>query len=115
MKKVAIIISKIPHGSSFGREALDAALALSSYNRISLFFIGDGVFHLLRNQVPSVILMRDYISAFGLLELYDIDKCYACIQDLETRHVSNPIIDVIKLDKHRVLPLLAEQNSILHF
>ena len=89
MKKVAIIISSLPHGNAKGREALDIALAASAINHISVFFVDDGVFHLLPNQSPEHILMRDYIATFNMLELYDIEDIYVCESSLNTRNLAN--------------------------
>ncbi|WP_392566334.1 sulfurtransferase complex subunit TusC [Utexia brackfieldae] len=115
MKKIAIIISQPPHGSASGREALDAALALSVYHQISLFFIGDGVFHLLKNQMPNDILMRNYIGSFKLLELYDIEHCYALATDLSQRQITDPIIDIEILTAVQGQVLLQQQESIIRF
>lgn len=117
MKKIAIIISKTPHGSASGREALDAVLALSSINDVSLFFIGEGVFHLLPNQQPDKILARDYIATFGVLELYDIDKIYVCTQDLVEKGLSVDkfIIDVESIDQRQQQQLMQQQDSVLFF
>lgn len=117
MKKVAIIISTPPHGNAKGREALDVALAMSTINHISVFFIGDGVFHLLPNQYPEQILMRDYIATFNMLELYDIEDVYICESSLNARNLVNitftfpcSIIDTQSLNQ-----LLATQDVILRF
>ncbi|NUE96689.1 sulfurtransferase complex subunit TusC [Gilliamella sp. ESL0232] len=87
MKKLAIIISSPPHGNAKGREALDIALAISVINHISVFFIDDGVFHLLPEQQPHKILMRNYIATFNMLELYDIDDVYVCESSLKSRNL----------------------------
>ncbi|MCO6523407.1 MAG: sulfurtransferase complex subunit TusC [Candidatus Schmidhempelia sp.] len=115
MKKVAIILSQAPHGNAKGREALDAALALSAYNQVSLFFMGDGVFHLLKNQQPERILMRNYIATFGLLELYDIEYCYALSQDIACRQITDTNINVKLIDDFTWRELLNQQDAIIQF
>jgi tRNA 2-thiouridine synthesizing protein C len=65
MKRVAFVFSSAPHGSAAGREGLDALLATSALSEdLGVFFIGDGVFQLLSQQAPGVILARDYIATF---------------------------------------------------
>lgn len=117
MKKIAIIISKTPHGSASGREALDAILALSSMNDVSLFFMGDGLFHLLPNQQPDKILARDYIATFGVLELYDIEKIYVSEQDLMVKGLSADkfIIDVLTISQQQQQHFIQQQDSVLFF
>ncbi|MWN05147.1 sulfurtransferase complex subunit TusC [Gilliamella sp. Pas-s95] len=117
MKKVAIIISSPPHGNAKGREALDIALATSAFNQISVFFVDDGVFHLLPNQQPDEILMRDYIATFNMLELYDIDNVYVCESSLKSRNlVQLPRNIPSKLINNQLLTqLLTIQDVILRF
>lgn len=117
MKKVAIIISSAPHGSAKGREALDTALALSTFNHISVFFIGDGVFHLLPNQHPEDILMRDYIATFNMLELYDIEDVYVCKTSLDERNLSQITINIANqlIENKQLHQLLASHDAILRF
>jgi len=83
LKKVAFIFHSSPHATSSGREGLDAILAASAYSEeLAVFFVGEGVLQLLNGQDPSQVLSRDYISAFKLLDLYDIEQRYICAQSL---------------------------------
>ncbi len=51
-KKLLFISRHAPYGSSLARDALDAVLASSAYDQqLSLLFMDDGVFQLLKNQV----------------------------------------------------------------
>ncbi|MFL6615526.1 MAG: sulfurtransferase complex subunit TusC, partial [Pantoea agglomerans] len=53
MNRVAFVFTRAPHGSSAGREGLDAALATGALSEdIGLFFIGDGVLQLNLHQQP---------------------------------------------------------------
>ncbi len=84
MKKVAFIFHSAPHATSAGREGLDALLAASAYSEdLAIFFVGEGVLQLLKEQDPAQVLSRDYISAFKLLDLYDIEQRYICEQSLQ--------------------------------
>ncbi|WP_075182596.1 sulfurtransferase complex subunit TusC [Pantoea sp. 1.19] len=86
MNTVAVVFTQPPHGSSAGREGLDAVLALSALSEeIALFFIGDGVLQLLPAQQPQRIRSRDYIATFGVLPLYDVEQYYLCATSLAER------------------------------
>lgn len=86
MKRIAFVFTSAPHGSSAGREGLDALLATSALtDEIGVFFLGDGVFQILPGQQPGQILARDYISTFKLLALYDIEQCWVCATSLRER------------------------------
>lgn len=117
MKNIAIIICSTPHGVSKGREALDIALSLSDINHISLFFIADGVFHLLPNQHPDMILMRNYIATLKLLSLYDIDDIYVCQNSLSARNIlaSQLNIEIKSISPANLNQLLEKQDSIFNF
>ncbi len=53
-KRIAFIFTQGPHGSSAGREGLDALLATSALSEdIGVFFISDGVLQLLPQQQPE--------------------------------------------------------------
>lgn len=66
MKSVAFVFTQGPHGSSAGREGLDAVLATSALSdEVALFFVSDGVLQLTSGQQPQRILARNYIATFG--------------------------------------------------
>ncbi len=63
MKRVAFVFTRAPHGSSAGREGLDAVLATGALSDdIGLFFIGDGVLQLNSEQQPENIHSRHYAA-----------------------------------------------------
>lgn len=115
MKRTAVIISTPPYGNARGREALDMTLALSVNQTVSLFFVGNGVFHLRKNQSPDMILQRDYIATLGLLEIYDIHDCYACQEDMIASHITDPVLDVKIASRYEIADVLREQDAILRF
>ncbi len=85
-KRVAVVFSQGPHGTSAGREGLDALLATSALTEdIGVFFVSDGVLQLLPGQRPEKILARNYIATFGVLPLYDIEQCFICEASIAER------------------------------
>ncbi|KQN63962.1 sulfurtransferase complex subunit TusC [Erwinia sp. E602] len=111
MKRIAFVFSHAPHGSSGGREGLDAALATSALSdEIALFFVSDGVLQLTSGQRPGQILARNYIATFGVLPLYDVDRCYLCAAALAERGLSETLPRV--LDAEVLSP--AELSELLH-
>ena len=86
MNPIAFITRHAPHGSAYGREALDAVLATSALTEeLALFFIGDGVYQLLAGQQPEGVGQRHYAPTFRMLELYDIEQIYVCADSLAER------------------------------
>lgn len=109
MKSIAFLFSNAPHGVSSSREGLDAVLSISSItNNISVFFISDGIFHLIKNQNPEKILSHDYIKTFSVLSVYGIKKCYICLESLNKRGLkkSDVIFDKKIINHVRILKYL---------
>ena len=97
MNRLAFVFTQAPHGSSAGREGLDAVLATSALSEdIALFFVSDGVLQLTSGQQPQQVLARNYIATFGVLPMYDVEKCYLCAAALAERGLA--------ADATRVLP-----------
>lgn len=119
MKKIAFVFTHAPHGSSGGREGLDAVLATSALTEeIGLFFISDGVFQLLSQQKPETILSRNYIATFGVLALYDINNCFICSESLSARGLDDDVdlvLDAAHLNRQQMQQFLSAYDVILTF
>lgn len=119
MSATAIITKSLPFGKNAGKDALDLALLFGSYEQqISLFFIGDGVYHLLQNQTPEKIGAKDYISTYKALAFYDIENVYVCKESLNQRGLlsnENILADAQILDKNALTNALNHHNTVYTF
>lgn len=119
MARVAFVFRSAPHGSSSGREGLDALLATSALSDdIGVFFVGDGVLQLLPEQQPALVLGRDYIATFRILPLYDIEHCFCCAASISERGLlerSSWVIDVDVLEPAALREKLNQYDRILTF
>ena len=118
MNRVAFVFMTAPHGTSAGREGLDALLATSALTEeIGVFFVGDGVFQILSEQKPTGILARDYIPAFKLMALYDIEESWLCAASLRERGLNSPsfIIEPEILEPEALRQKLDGYDVILRF
>ncbi|SJL85203.1 sulfurtransferase complex subunit TusC [Vibrio palustris] len=118
MNRIAFVFHTPPHHTSAGREGLDAILAASAYSDdIGVFFIGEGVLQLMKHQAPEKILSRNYISAFKLLELYDIEQCYVCEDSLREWGMSGDdlIMDCQVLSRQALSESMNQFDSLLNF
>ena len=116
--KLAFVTRRSPHGSGCAREALDAVLASSAYcEDISLFFISDGVFQLVKAQEPAKILQRDISPTFGMLELYDVEALYFCQDSLTERgiHSQQLILEGSVLSAQEIALKLMNFDQVIHF
>lgn len=119
MNRVAFVFTRAPHGSSAGREGLDAVLATGALSEsVGLFFIGDGVLQLMPGQQPEIILARNHAATFGVLALYDIEHCYISREALRERGLAEEgarIMDVGILDAAALQQQLATWDRIITF
>ncbi|QMI03650.1 sulfurtransferase complex subunit TusC [Citrobacter sp. RHB25-C09] len=119
MKRIAFVFSSAPHGNASGREGLDALLATSALTEdLGVFFVGDGVFQILQGQKPDAILMRDYISTFKLLGLYDIEQCWLCAASLRERGLNNDtsfVVEAVPLEPEELRRELGKFDVVLRF
>ncbi len=107
-----------PHSSSAGREGLDALLAASAYSEnIHVFFVGEGVQQLLSDQQPELLLSRNYISSFKLMDLYDIENIYVCQKGLEERGLldANKAFEAQVTSSQDMASLMANCHQLLSF
>lgn len=90
------------------REMLDLTLAVSAFNKVSVFFIGSAV-PLLYGEVDPVKLgERNFIKTLKMLELYEVSSIYICNDDVTPTCSNAPILNaeiismseiVAKIDK----------------
>lgn len=116
-KKYAIINTSSTFDDIRGKEALDAALILGSYEmEVSLFFIGDGVYQTLPHA-PKSIKAKDYVSTFKALEFYDIESIYVCEESLQQRRLPSEINipNSILCSSNQMQSLLTNFDVILTF
>lgn len=118
-KTIAFVFSHSPHGTSFGREGLDAIFGISViFKKISLFFIGDGVLQLFKNYESEKILARNYTSSFSILPFYDIKNFYCCESSLLKRGLTNEnnfILKVNVLNSYFLRLKLDSFDTIINF
>lgn len=118
-KKILLISRHAPYGSSIAREALDAALAAAIYDQdLSLLFMDDGVFQLLKDQQAQEISQKNFTSMLSALPFYDIEKIYIHQESLEQRAIAieNVLVEnALVVNSAQVSALLSQQEHILSF
>ena len=85
-KKFLYVNRKAPHGSLYAHESLDVVLIAAAFEQdVSLAFIDDGVYQLMRNQDTSQIGVKNFSPTFRALGDFDVNKIYVERESLETR------------------------------
>lgn len=115
---LSFIFQTPPHIHAKGREGLDAILSTSAYTeQIQLFFVGDGVLQLLKHQNVEQLKTKNYIKAFNLLELYDVENIYICQSSLEKYGygLEDLVIKAQLLSPQEIADKLSQSSAVLRF
>lgn len=118
--KLAFIFRTAPHGNAISREGLDALLAATAFcdeEEIGVFFIDDGVLNLLDGQNPELLLQKDFIRTFKLLDLYDIEQRFVCADSLDQYNLQTEqlIISAEKIDRTSLINKLSQAEKVFTF
>jgi tRNA 2-thiouridine synthesizing protein C len=119
MRKILFVSRQAPYGNSRSREALDAILAASAYDQeLSLLFMDDGIFQLIKHQNSCLIAQKNMGSSLQALELYGIDNIYCHTDSLKKRGLtkSDLILEQVEMiDDIQVNKLMTQQHQLLSF
>ncbi|MBS7063922.1 MAG: sulfurtransferase complex subunit TusC [Haemophilus parainfluenzae] len=118
--KLAFLFRTAPHGNAISREGLDALLAATAFcdeEEIGVFFIDDGVLNLLDGQNPELLLQKDFIRTFKLLDLYDIEQRFVCANSLDQYNLQAEqlIISAEKIDRTSLINKLSQAEKVFTF
>lgn len=118
--KLAFLFRTAPHGNAISREGLDALLAATAFcdeEEIGVFFIDDGVLNLLDGQNPELLLQKDFIRTFKLLDLYDIEQRFVCTDSLDQYNLQTEqlIISAEKIDRTSLINKLRQAEKVFTF
>ena len=118
--KLAFLFRTAPHGNAISREGLDALLAATAFcdeEDIGVFFIDDGVLNLLDGQNPELLLQKDFIRTFKLLDLYDIEQRFVCAASLDQYNLQTEqlIISAEKIDRTSLINKLSQAEKVFTF
>ena len=118
--KLAFLFRTAPHGNAISREGLDALLAATAFcdeEDIGVFFIDDGVLNLLDGQNPELLLQKDFIRTFKLLDLYDIEQRFVCADSLDQYNLQAEqlIISAEKINRTLLINKLSQAEKVFTF
>ena len=118
--KLAFLFRTAPHGNAISREGLDALLAATAFcdeEEVGVFFIDDGVLNLLDGQNPELLLQKDFIRTFKLLDLYDIEQRFVCADSLDQYNLQAEqlIISAEKIDRTSLINKLSQAEKVFTF
>jgi len=118
IKKFMFINRKAPYGTIYALESLEVVLISAAFDQdVSLAFIDDGVYELIKGQNTKAVEMKNFSSTYRALEGYDIEKLYVARESLEERGLSEDdlVVDVRVVSCAEMADLMAEQDVVLSF
>ena len=118
MKKFMFVNRKAPYGTIYALESLEVVLIAATFDQdVSLVFIDDGVYELVKGQDTKGIGIKNHSKTYRALEGYDVEKLYVERESLEARGLGKDdlIVDVEVLSTADMADLMAGQDVVLSF
>ncbi|KAA0013515.1 sulfurtransferase complex subunit TusC [Billgrantia pellis] len=113
-----IILRHAPHGSSWLREGLDAALVAAAFGKsVSLLFQGDGIMALIPGQGAGALGQKGTAATLDMLAMYDIESLYVDASALDRFGMTPDDLQLpaLPVDDATISRLIAVHRLILTF
>lgn len=86
IKKFMYLNRRAPYGTIYAWESLEVVLIGAAFDQdVSLAFIDDGVYQLIKGQDTSGVDMKNFSPTYQALGDYDVTKLYVEKESLEER------------------------------
>jgi tRNA 2-thiouridine synthesizing protein C len=84
---------------------------------VSLVFIDDGVYELVKGQKTTGIEVKNFSPMYRALDDYDINKLYVERESLQARGLSaeDLLVPVEVMDARQIGALMAQQDVVMSF
>ena len=118
MKKFMFVNRKAPYGTVYALESLEVVLIAATFDQdVSLVFIDDGVYELVKGQNTKAIGIKNYSPSYRALEGYDVEKLYVERESMQARGLGEAdlLVPVQVLSSTEMAALMAEQDVVLSF
>jgi len=116
--KYLFIFNQPPFANSQSLEAMELALALSTFEQqVSLLFMADGVLQLLNKQETNVIYHKDFSKVFTGLALFDIKQVYVERDALQAHKLGAEMLSIspAPLAADQIAGLITKHDVVLSF
>jgi len=118
VKKFMFVNRRAPYGTVYALEALEVALISAAFDQdISMVFLDDGVYELVKGQQTKAIEVKNFSPAYRALGGYDIEKLYVDADSLAARGLTadNLLVPVEALNAAQMAELMDEQDVVISF
>lgn len=118
VKKFLYLNRRAPHGTIYAQECLEVILVGAAFDQdVSIVFMDDGVYQILKNQDTSAIGTKNFSKTFRALEMYDVENLYVEKESLQARGLAEEDLNVPVevLTSEQIGRLIEQQDVILSF
>jgi tRNA 2-thiouridine synthesizing protein C len=118
MNSVAVVMRKAPYGSVYTAEGYRTIVGIAVFELdISVVFVDDGVYDLVRGQDPSKLDMKPLGDGFPALTEFGVTKFFVHDESLAERGLAakDLVMDVEIVDSARIAQILETAGKVLPF
>jgi len=118
MNGVAVVMRKAPYGSVYTAEGFRTIVGIAVFELdISVLFVDDGVYALVRGQDPSQLSMKPLGDGFPTLTEFGVTKFFVHDQSLAERGLTlkDLVMDAEIVDSARIAQILETVGKVLPF
>ena len=115
---VTVLMRKAPYGSVYTAEGFRSMMGIGVFEMdISVLFVDDGVYALVKGQNPETLDMKPLGDGFPMLPEFGVTKFYVHEGSLSERGLTRDdlVMDVESLDDAGVAQVLESSGIVLPF
>jgi tRNA 2-thiouridine synthesizing protein C len=118
MNTVAVVMRKAPYGSVYTAEGFRTIMGIAVFEMdISVVFMDDGVYTLLKGQDPTKLDMKPLGDGFPMLTEFDVERFYVHDESLQERGLTTDdlLMDVEVVSGTQIAQILETASKVLPF
>ena len=115
VKKFMYVNRRAPHGTIYAQECPEVVLIGAAFDQdVSMVFLDDGVYQILKNQDTSDIGTKNFSKTFRALEMYDVEKLYVEKESMDLRGLNEKDLNVpVEVKTSEEIGRLMEQQDVI--
>ena len=129
IKKFLFVNRKVPYGTVYALESLEVVLITAAFDQdVSVAFLDDGVFQLVRQQNGKVLGMKNFAATFRALGDYGVTRLYVEYESLAERQLTlDDLMEInydddfeeksaiIVVDRQQMSAIMSQHEVIMSF
>jgi len=116
--KVVVLLRKAPYGRVYTAEAFRTIMGIAVFELdICVVFMDDGVFALVKNQIPEKLDMKPLGEGFPMLKDFNVNRFVVHDQSLKNRDLSasDLVMEVETANSDQIAEIFDTYKKVLPF